>query len=1297
MNMLKSKMVVKAACAVSLSVGAVLYASATVYTNALDATQYLTPRTAANWNDATFWGGGGVPNDPDDIVVFTASSWHGGNIFLTSAVGISVNRIDCSYNLPRLCYVSDEPVSFYGSDASGSSVSSKGVWYYAPASIPANTLPNLLKICFCGDFSLPAGSRCLFHGTPDVAFHYDRYTTAPGETREIPAWEGTVRVYDLPLNFYAPESSTNAVVLDFEQQAGSPYLRRISGTSADPLCVGTLVTGAGIPDGTYLKRVFPLKEWIELSNPVTSTAAQNSLTFAPFSPKVHLRVAEYRPNGSDVNNAINVSKYGTTDTMELEIDYIRLLATSAGGAPRSLIFGTAPLDDNVVLAQPFKPARVIIHEVSQDADSNVSLETCDLLFSTTPKVTGPGFPLSIVRQPLATAEARLSVTGTMTAAIGELQDFKGTIIKTGTGTLRVGFTTNQIANAGRLVVEEGTFAIANPGEGCKTADEIVTIGALEVSAGATLRLPARGLCVTGNVSIATDAVIDGPGSLYVLRTIPLVTKDVLQNGATIVYGGEISVIDEPLPDTVPGNPAFWVDISQTNTVEQTPWCGAIGVTRINDCRKMSADDAYLFSTNVSDGTYLPTLKEDPRTGWSVFFYGQFESYSNALPLPPIRPDLSDTHAWSQPVKGIRAVFQVYSMMGRGGPTAANVTYGGNFLGTTGETTVRRPDGGVVGTTSIWNRYRYTWERNFSDGLFTWVCPGLGDPVRTGTIHMNGVVPTDTGTTYPYASYYASAGITNYQPVVVSVILNSDAPAYPEANSYDYNYRYGNQQTSGNKFLSELIVYTNAVTELDRLQITAYLMKKWKNCDIAYLPIQSDAAPLPSLDLAQVDTINVAAGSARIVDTLTGAGTLTKQGSGTLKVASVLNVGASLEVAGGTLDITSVRATATDLPADRHSHFDASDLSTFTYTVDGDVTNITQWADVRGASTQTANHRADSTNWPTLRASAKLGGKTYVDFGEARWWPKGAVDWTAVPCLGFTHANNNQHTVIAVWGSEHGGGNLAGGPGTAHYIDSAWTLTRGGNLKQPLGADKDAYIVRARGAQLYNLRFPSAVRFRKNGVSCDPNATGLSGDFDIVSLVSDDSFGVGGFSGVYNLDEYAGGEQFAEYMIYNRGLAAPDIDYIEAYLRKKWFGVPTPGYDGASFANVNVSSGATLRVTGNAPLAVNKLTLAGGTVDGAIALATGAEIVVNVASDGSTSTQTGTGWDFSLGGTVSFAGDVGKLTLGEHVLFSGVAGFPLDKWTVAPWTHQPTYTVTLRMKGDDLVFNVTRPGLSIIIR
>ncbi len=51
--------------AVSLSVGAALYASATVYTNVLDATRYLAPRTAANWNDPAFWGGGGVPNGSD--------------------------------------------------------------------------------------------------------------------------------------------------------------------------------------------------------------------------------------------------------------------------------------------------------------------------------------------------------------------------------------------------------------------------------------------------------------------------------------------------------------------------------------------------------------------------------------------------------------------------------------------------------------------------------------------------------------------------------------------------------------------------------------------------------------------------------------------------------------------------------------------------------------------------------------------------------------------------------------------------------------------------------------------------------------------------------------------------------------------------------------------------------------------------------------------------------------------------------------------------------------------------------
>jgi hypothetical protein len=70
------------------------------------------------------------------------------------------------------------------------------------------------------------------------------------------------------LSLYAPRGSDGTSGA-WSQTTGSPYLFYVSGTKGYSLPVGTIVTGAGIPAGTFLKRIFSDNS-IELSNPSES-------------------------------------------------------------------------------------------------------------------------------------------------------------------------------------------------------------------------------------------------------------------------------------------------------------------------------------------------------------------------------------------------------------------------------------------------------------------------------------------------------------------------------------------------------------------------------------------------------------------------------------------------------------------------------------------------------------------------------------------------------------------------------------------------------------------------------------------------------------------------------------------------------------------------------------------------------------------------------------------------------------------------------------------------------------------
>lgn len=1017
-----------------------------------------------------------------------------------------------------------------------------------------------------------------------------------------------------------------------------------------------------------------------MSAPSTSTA----LTFAAFTPKVHQSILSLGHNGAAIAEGAMAMKYRPEDELEVEINNLGLSA--ANGAV--IGFDTA---------SGFYPGLITLHQYNTTTAKNVPVEfgTCHINFSTSASALGPGLPHVAARQKAANSDTRLTVTNGIVAKVGCITNLVGRVTKDGAGSLEIGLFGPESRNTGTLAVEAGTLSVTSD-----AGLEPACVGTLAISNGATFRLPEQGL-QADRLVFEPGAKIVGPGVLQLKGTHRLQGL-VIADDVRIVLS-DIEVEQPGSPDTVPGNPAFWVDCSKLTTLVYENVDGTNFVSRINDVRKTSDEDAYLFSTNCSGpaSPWKPYLVDTAYRGnHLVCFEGSYTpaTYTTDGKAPPKTPDDSDTHAWSRPVHNIRAVFQVLIPFGK---------QNCGFLGATSAARLTEPN---HQTHSGQEFARYN--SNYTGDLFSWVggSPAKVPAVANGQILVNGR-ETAIADGYPYKPYVPYAGgATRYVPCVMSVVMDQTAAWFPAADSYDFSPTYANQNKSGGKAMGELLVYTNELTAAQCRQVTAYLLKKWLGQGYDNDAItQTDGRTLGVLEAGLTASIGIASGASAIADSLSGAGTFSKNGEGSLFVTAMANAAdASIEVNGGTLTIPSVSCTAASLvPTNAYRWYDASDPTAFTYTVDGNgVTNISAWADVRGTSGYAATIKsASSTNRPTLRSFAALGGKTAVDFGEVRRWDKAKeTDWTAAPSLEFTNSGIELYTVIAVWGSGHGGGNLVGSTASSHYWDSDYTLARDGDKSELIGSTASASIFRTmlhpyvsafNGKAELNKR---AGQFKLNGEAKNPWATGLSGSFDIVSFTDIEPFGATAFSAVCAEPQWVGGEQFAEYLLYKRGLTRSEVAGVEAYLRKKWFNQDTPGYTsgGTEVSSVTVAAGATLRVVGGEPIRVASLSGAG-TVDGKIALAEGASFEVVVDAEGACSKISVGELAVPAVATVRFVGNVRKVTPGSYVILESptVSAGAVAGWTV---TGLPSSRIcTLRATDGAIVADISKSGMTVIVQ
>ena len=385
------------------------------------------------------------------------------------------------------------------------------LFLYAPFAFSVNDDnyggPNGFQIC--GPCESVTGTPLWFYVN---SFRFDLYATAAGGARSINAWPtsggSTIHCWGSPtLKFYAPHGSSASVTGNWQLMEGSRFLKRADGQQEHVLSVGTTVTGAGIPDGAWLKRVFP-DGTIELSAAATTTAASVPLTFAALGVDVSASMPKLTAYAGGGETKLYVQKYRAEDAFTVNFGLLD------GGGSTSYLARYRIMTDS-----GFVPGVAALSGVSKGKNSNVkiTLENCHL------KIAGDQFKDANFLVPDVAHTARVTVVSGESRFMGALSELTGTLIKDGEGALTVNLTNTASAYTGTLSIEAGTLSITN-------ADAYVA--ALSIAAGATLDIPA-GIHV-GTLSVAPGAKIRGGKVLTDTAIDAAALQNVVLDGSCII-------------------------------------------------------------------------------------------------------------------------------------------------------------------------------------------------------------------------------------------------------------------------------------------------------------------------------------------------------------------------------------------------------------------------------------------------------------------------------------------------------------------------------------------------------------------------------------------------------------------------------------------------------------------------------------------------------------------------------------------------------------------------------------------
>ena len=1091
----------------------------------------------------------------------------------------------------------------------------------------------------CGDLYNPNHLN-VFQASGNTWFRMDLYANEAGEVRENPLGLHNASMGWGHFHFIAPQGSDDDIVATWTLTEGSRFATRPSGTAAHALCVGTIVTAAGdaLPAGTFLKRIFD-DGTIELSQPA-SAGGDVALTFAAFSPKLSCYTYQ-------VNQAVNTTPHELDISKYREKDSFRFCTRWSGIGPDP----SDPTGEKNMFrinATTGIPGTFVISNF-YDFGGAFVMKLAHVEIGGHIDMTGRahGLPNAArVRLYDSSSKARVTVVDGVNAVFNNFMGIYGAFTKDGPGTLTLKMTNSYnsagtLLNTGSIAVNEGAVSFVEPPDGkCG-------VNALSISSDATVQLPEGGLSVN-SFSFESGATLSGPGNLYVdISSAASLAGLNLVNGAKVVYAAS-TANGEPIYDypkgSVPGSPALWMRADAGLVTEATDSPLTNKVVRWNDCR----GDGYLFATNVA--SVYPTVQ----TNSFGAPYVRFAQNSAAS-----KTEIENTAAlvWSEPVTNICVVFLVDDVR-EGGGTA---------LGSSPR----------IATHDFYRSQEYSyWNR-----IIEWSC----EKVRTGQTYLNGVF-VDTllsNTGYPGGEYIVSGAIVS-RPIVIEFI-----PSAPvEADCFGFcNNQNG---CNGRKRTHECIVYTNSLTQAERIQVEEYLMNKYLKGHANYKRLADVTNAVSSVDVAVASALTVPDGGRSAVLSLSGTGSFEKTGAGELYVDDFVAPNAAVTVSGGTLSVRSVRTDESNLPATPYLHVDASDSSTWMLKegVDGAVRGL---KDKRGDGYPNAITRYSGT-FPIVTPS-EVGGLSMVDFGEAKYDSVGYPEAFKLQLNGVDTRTEALRSTVAVIGTSQGGGFLAGEVNASRSYNMMGGLWRAWTNSTMTIIATNVTITRPTSIQATTEK-GGLCRGRLNGVDMIPAKTGFSGGYDLVSFASIDCFGMSGLCACH-YGSRVGGQELGEQMFFEENLSREQMLSIESYLKRKWYGVEEPGFRGASAASLAVADGATVAVYGNSPFTVGALA-GSGTVDGAVKLANNGQISVVVASDGSVEALDVGSLALGDAATIAFSGDVRKLARGGHEILrsESIEGMSGCTWTVTGLPGARTASVSATAGA--LVVDVVVPGLVITV-
>ena len=334
--------------------------------------------------------------------------------------------------------------------------------------------------------------------------------------------------------------------------------------------------------------------------------------------------------------------------------------------------------------------------------------------------------------------------------------------------------------------------------------------------------------------------------------------------------------------------------------------------------------------------------------------------------------------------------------------------------------------------------------------------------------------------------------------------------------------------------------------------------------------------IDELALTEDTTVTVASGDVKHVEYISGTAVamLTKEGGGTLEVAIVGNTNASFFVNGGELKFVRPGRLALDA-GDAAFHVDSSDADARETTLENGTNFVTKIKDAEGRSTYATKY---STRPNPYLAEETLNGLAVLDFGTMQG--SGLTGYGAAMQWSEMHVPNE---IFYVWADYEGLKDLVT---TANSIGPTPVNMQFAGYRGKGGAGE--------GFKLFNT-LPDRMATNLKVDDQKATSTTILGEgwhllrtytSTVWTDASIDGYAARGFGYRPNGPSPYGGFRLAEMVVCTNYLTAAKREYVNFYLRRKWFG-------GYPVKKVVLAEGATLDATA-APVAIAHFETTGNT-------------------------------------------------------------------------------------------------------